>query len=120
MDTDGQLRCLKLPAYYVPACKMRLLATTSYLETYQPEQICGDHTYLGFTGIPGDPTRGRIEGRVNPSNRIPTMTGYDYGSCESAVAALTSSISEVHDSNMNLTPSQKELLKWHSFLVIVA
>ena len=63
MDTDGQLRYLKLCAYYVPACKVRLLSTTSYLDTYQPEQLWGDHTYLGFTGVPGDLTRGRIEGK---------------------------------------------------------
>ena len=113
MDTNGQLRCLKLHCYYVPACKMRLLSTTSFLDTYKPEQICGDHTYLGFTGTPGDPTRGRIEGRVHPLDRIPSITGYDYSSYDSAVSALDTTISEVHDSNMNLTPSPKGLLKWH-------
>ena len=92
---------------------MRLLSTTSFLNEYKPEQLCGDHTYLGFTGIPGDPTRGRIEGRVNPTNRIPTLTGYDHKSCDQAVAALTAVISEVHNSNLNLNPAQKELLKWH-------
>ena len=95
LDTNGQLRCLKLPAYYIPAFKMRILSTTSYLETYNPEQICGDHTSLGFTGIPGNPTRGRIEGRVNPRNRIPTITGYEYNSCEFAVSVLNTTISGV-------------------------
>ena len=80
-DTNGQLRCLKLHCHYVPTYKIRLLSTSSFLDTYKPEQICGDHTYPGFTGNPGDPTRGRIEGRVHTSDRTPTITRYDYCSC---------------------------------------
>ena len=50
---------------------------------------------------------------MNPANRIPTLTGYDYNSCDQVDAALNTVISEVHSSNLNLNPSQKELLKWH-------
>ena len=68
----------------VPAFKVSILSTTNYLETHSLEHISEDHTSLGFTGIPGNPTRGRIEGRVNPRNWIPTITGYEYDSCEFA------------------------------------
>ena len=110
LDTNGQLRCLKLPAYYIPACKMRILSTTSYLETYNPEQICGDHTSLGFTGIPGNPTRDKIKSRVNPRNRIPTITGYEYDSCEFA-----KDVNEDAFSLEQFSPSQRQQQVAYSF-----
>ena len=38
-DTSGQLRLLKVPAYCVPKCRVRLLSTTSLLQTYADEKI---------------------------------------------------------------------------------
>jgi hypothetical protein len=43
-DQLGNLRILKVPAYHVPNIKVRLLSTTSLLQTYPDETITSNPT----------------------------------------------------------------------------
>jgi hypothetical protein len=47
---------VKLPAYYVPQCRVRVLSTTSYLQTYAGETLSQDANKMTFSGIPNAPT----------------------------------------------------------------
>jgi hypothetical protein len=53
LDTSGQLRALKVPAYYVPQARVRLLSTTSLLQSYPGETISMEAHQLTMSGIPG-------------------------------------------------------------------
>ena len=37
-DVNGELRLIKLPAYYIPSSPTRLLSTTSFTQMYEKEQ----------------------------------------------------------------------------------
>jgi hypothetical protein len=115
-DSEGMLRLIKLPAYYVPKSNMRLLSTTSLLQTYSPEQLTGQADRLMLSGMKGDPTKGAVTAKVNPLNNLPTSLAYRYDDLSTAHDALTTIISTVDDSNMNLTEAEKELLRWHYHL----
>jgi hypothetical protein len=41
-NTEGMLGVIKVPTYHVPGCKIRLLSTSSLLQTYTGEQIILD------------------------------------------------------------------------------
>ena len=112
-DTDGNLRMIKVPAFYVPGIKVRLLSTTSLLQTYQNETIKVESHRLTFCGIKGDPSRGAVIALVNPQNNLPTSGAFNANDPFKAADALISTISEVHDANHNLSESEKELLRWH-------
>ena len=112
-DVHGQLRMLKVPAYYVPRCRSRLLSTTSLLQTYVGETIHIDAAKLVLSGIEGDRTRGAVQAFVDSNNNLPTLTAYQYGGLSSGTEALSATISLVNDNNSNLTEAEKELLRWH-------
>ena len=113
MDTQGMLRAIKVPAYHVPGCKVRLLSTSSMLQTYSSETITLDAGKLTLSGVPGEPTRGQVIALIDPRNNLPTSQAYSYGCTNVPVEALQTTISEVCTSNMNLSEPEKELLRWH-------
>jgi hypothetical protein len=113
LDTRGMLRMLKLPAYYVPKTPVRLLSTTSLLQTYGGETIHMEPHQLTLSGDPNDFTRGAVVVHTDPSNNLPTCQIYSYGEPDRAVEALSTTLSVVSDENANLTEAQKELLRWH-------
>ena len=57
-DVDGNLRTIKVPAFYVPGIKVRLLSTTSLLQTNPNETVKIESHRLTLSGIPEDTTRG--------------------------------------------------------------
>ena len=59
-DTDGTLWLIKIPAFNVPKCKVRLLSMTSQLQTYKDKKIEIDETKLTLSGIPSEPTKGTV------------------------------------------------------------
>jgi hypothetical protein len=75
-DTTGQLRMIKVPAYYVPSTNVRLLSTTSLLQAHDPETILVEAHQLTLSGTPDDPTRGPAVARVDPTNNLPTSQAY--------------------------------------------
>jgi hypothetical protein len=104
---------LKLPAYYVPKTPVRLLSTTSLLQTYTGETILLEPHQLTLSGDPNDFTRGSVIVRTDASNNLPTCQIYSYGQPDKAVEALSATLIVVSDDNANLTEGQKELLRWH-------
>ncbi len=113
MDTSGMLRAIKVPAYHVPGCNVRLLSTSSLTQTHPDESILIQEGKLTLSGVPGQPTRGSVVALVDPTNNLPTSQAYDSDSTETPVQALQAIISEVCDANQNLTEPEKELLRWH-------
>ena len=59
-DTDGMLWLIKIPAFYVPKCKVRLLSMMSLLQMYKDEKIEIVETKLTLSGIPSEPTKGTV------------------------------------------------------------
>jgi GAG-pre-integrase domain len=112
-DTTGRLRHLTLPAYYVPKIKVRLISTTSLLQTYVNETIKVEAHQLTLSGIPDCPERTAVTARVNPDNNLPTSDAHREKDLPIAVAVLNATISAVNDANLNLTEPEKELLRWH-------
>jgi hypothetical protein len=104
LDTPGQLRALKVPAYYVPQARVRLLSIN--MEAHQ----------LTLSGINGSDGRNAVIACVNPSNNLPMTTSYSYSNDGSAPEALNAIITTVSAKNINLSESQKELVRWHNRL----
>ena len=113
LDTNGAPRMLKLPAFHVPKISVRLLSTQNLLQQYHGEKIIQDGYTLTLTGIPGDPDRREVNVMVNPKNNLPMSYGYNSDHLQTTSLAFNSTVNEVAHQNANLSPAQKELLKWH-------
>ena len=94
-DTDRMLQLIKILAFYIPKCKVRLLSMMSLLQAYKDEKIEINETTLTLSGIPSKPTKGTVIARVNPMNNLPTSLSYSYGDTIKATDALTMVISTV-------------------------
>ena len=116
LDTSGQLRALKVPAYYVPQARVRLLSTTSLLQSYPGETINMEAHQLTLSGTNGSKNCNPVIARVNPSNNLPMTTAYLYSDVGSVPEALNAIITTVSSENMNLSEAQKELVRWHNRL----
>jgi hypothetical protein len=112
-DANGYLRKVKVPAFYVPKCRVKLLSTTSLLQEYEGETITVEAHQMTLSGVDGDPIRGAVTAQVNASNNLPTSIAYHFVDVPLGAQALTSVINEVSVSNLNLDEQQKELLRWH-------
>ena len=115
-DTKGMLRLVKVPAFYVPKCRARLLSTTSLLQTYPGEKVDLEVDKATLSGMPSIHGRGSVVARVDPTNNLPTSLAYRYDDTVDAAEALMSAITTVDAKNRNLTEPEKELLKWHNRL----
>jgi hypothetical protein len=115
-DTSGQLRAIKVPAYYVPQARVRLLSTTSLLQSYPGETINIEAHQMTLSGKTGTQGQGSVIARVNPTNNLPTTTAYRYSDARAAPEALNALITTVSHENMNLSEAQKELVRWHNRL----
>ena len=112
-DSSGNLRMVKVPAYFAPKVRVRLLSTTSLLQTYPDESIKIESDQLVLSGVPGDLTRGELVALINPQNNLPTSEAHSFKDTPIAVEALNVAISTVNTSNINLSEPEKELLRWH-------
>jgi hypothetical protein len=105
---EGMLRVIKVPAYHVPGCKVRLLSTSSLLQTYTREQIILDDIKLTLSGESIDPTRGAVIAMINPSNNLPTSQFYSQSDINVPVQVLQTNLTTVNAENYNLSEPQKE------------
>ncbi|KAI2495283.1 hypothetical protein MHU86_19254 [Fragilaria crotonensis] len=112
-DQLGNLRLLKVPAFHVPNIKVRLLSTSSLLQTYPDETITIEPNRLTLSGVPNDVNRGPVTANVNPQNNLPTSEAYNATDPFKAADALVSIVNTVHERNLNLNEAEKELLCWH-------
>jgi hypothetical protein len=110
-DTSGALRLLKVPAYYVPTSRARLLSTTSLLQTYPPETIFMEASQLTLSGS-ASATRLPIVAPVDVTNNLPTTFAHPYPAAARDFSALAA-LSVVDVDNTNLSEPAKELLRWH-------
>ncbi|KAI2491271.1 hypothetical protein MHU86_23290 [Fragilaria crotonensis] len=106
-DSTGKLRTLELPAYYVPKIRVRLLSTTSLLQTYSDETIKVEAHRLTMSGVPNDPNRSPIVAHVNPDNNLPTSQAYRQPAILPAAECLNATISAVNEANLNLSNLRK-------------
>jgi hypothetical protein len=115
-DTEGILRALKVRAYFVPASRVRLASVTSVLKTYVGEDA--NITTEGFTlsGIPGDPARGSIFAPTNLSSQLPISIAHSSNEYDHTDSEANHASPVVSEANLNLSPAQKELLRWHQRL----
>jgi hypothetical protein len=100
-DQLGNLRILKVLEYHVPNIKVRLLSTTSLLQTYPDETIIIKPNCLTLSRIANENNRSSVTANVNPQNNLPT----------SAADAHVSIVNTDHEQNLNLTEAEKELLR---------
>jgi hypothetical protein len=112
-DANGYLRKVKVPAFFVPKCRVKLLSTTSLLQEYKNETIKIEAHQMTLSGIADDPTKGAITARVDPTNNLPTSISYHFNDIPLGAEALNAVINEVSVDNRNLNEQQKELLRWH-------
>jgi hypothetical protein len=67
-DDSGNLRMVKIPAYYAPKVRVRLLSTTSLLQTYPDESFKIEPHQLVLGGVPVDLTQGELVAALPPPN----------------------------------------------------
>ncbi|KAI2508011.1 hypothetical protein MHU86_6418 [Fragilaria crotonensis] len=95
------------------APSLRLLSTSSLLQTYPDETITIEPNRLTLSGVPNDVNRGPVTANVNPQNNLPTSEAYNATDPFKAADALVSIVNTVHERNLNLNEAEKELLRWH-------
>jgi hypothetical protein len=118
VDIRGQLRTIKVPAYYVPKSPIRLLGTQSLLNCYQDEHIRIEDGGMVLSGSPTDPSRHPIHIPIDNTNNLPIAYAREYGnpSLETPTGAFLTPVEAVSLSNRNLSEGEKELLRWHQRL----
>ncbi|CAJ1937225.1 unnamed protein product [Cylindrotheca closterium] len=110
VDTTGMLRTIKVPALYVPSATARLLSTSSLLQTYTDESISMNADHLQLSG--SDKTN-PVHVDHDPSTNLPTSLAYSHGTTPNRFDAFASIITSTLESNHNLSPAEKEHLRWH-------
>ena len=113
MNTKGMLRHLKLPCYYIPKLKQRLLSTSIFTKTYPDNPITMSSGSWTVSNNAANPAEGGIDVFVSPANNLPISTCFRYNGLQDAAANYTESVSATHAQNHNLSEPQKELLRWH-------
>ena len=113
--TDGVLRTLKLKAFYLPSCKVRLISTSAVLSTYSGETFTIDKDGGKLSGIPNCPTRRPIFAQINKRSNLIVSIGHRYGS-QPQREVHVASIPSMKEQNHNLSVAEKELLRWHERL----
>lgn len=115
LDSTGMLRTIKVPAYYVPESKVRLLSTTSLLQAYPNENICMEGRRLILSGDSASKEDIRRPIKIFTNDRTNLHIGYAYteGAGRTVQQAFQAIITTVSEGNHNLNPADKELLCWH-------
>lgn len=132
-ETTGLVtRAIRIPAYYVPAAKTRLLSVVSLTQTYEPEQVHISPRGAILSGLDSDLDRDSVFAPVNPRNNLPTSTASnrtrplsegETRRCSRDADSPDPSIDDdlpecasahvIEDTNSNLSNPEKELLRWH-------
>ena len=114
LDTKGHLRTLKIPAQYVPKSPVHLLSTTSLLLTYPFETILIHPCELCLSGVTSNSSwSSAVSVCINPVNNLPTCQVLHPQDAHKAIKGLSTTLSIISGSNINLSELKKELLHWH-------
>ncbi len=104
----GNLRLLKVRASRVPNIKVRLLLTTSLLQTYPSETITIEPNRLMLSAVAIDSDWGSVTANMNPQNNLPTSEAYNATDPFKAADALVSILNIVNKKKLKLTEAEKE------------
>ena len=110
IEIGGKIIELKLRALHVPECDVRLLSPQQLRQEYPSEITLMD---IQKQCVRIEFPEGVFDCPLNESN-LPVMRLTTPTDSESNVKAFNACV--MAEANQNLTPSQKELLKWHSKL----
>ena len=75
-DTKGRSRELKIPAYYIPTSRVRLLSVGTVLKHYPGEEIVIKPEGLTLSGIEGSKNRRKIFAPFNCHSRLPVSINH--------------------------------------------
>ena len=112
-DENGRIRTFEVKALYVPSCNVRLLRPNALTDQFQDESILIEATGMRLSGIEDDPNRGSVFARISSTSNLPTSVAFTSSGLHQAECALNTTISVVHNSNINLTQQEKFFLQWH-------
>ena len=126
-DDRGNLRTLKVKAYYVPASKVRLLSTSTLLQNLPSETITMQSDSITLSGCPGDHSRGSVTVPYHPGCNLPISMAHCVASIEDSTVKAAKDLQKssdllsstilnatvIHANNLNLSEPEKELLRWH-------
>ena len=111
-DTSGVLRTTRLKAYYIPTSSTCLIATNEVTTTYTPETIEKNIDCLTLSSVGN---LNPIFVLINNSSNLPVFLVHRFkvncSSIPNVPHMFTAAPSVVSDENMNLTSSEKELLR---------
>ena len=113
IDVNGNIRKLKLRALYVPSCNLRLLRPHAVTDMYPDETLSIVEKGILLSGALEDSSRGPIMAELSSTNHLPFTTCFSNHGLVKAGTALNATITEVHESNLNLTAAEKFYLQWH-------
>ena len=119
-DACGEVRKIRVEAYYVPEAKIRLFSPQQYFRYHSGGNLFADHRRTLLTLCDG----AQLEFPYQQGNGLPLMLTKDYLSSTSHVAGLsfeecqylatTYELPSIVDTtNQNMNRHQKELLLWH-------
>ena len=119
-DAKGRSRELRIPAYYIPTSRVRLLSVGTVLKRYPGEEIIIKPQGLTLSGIEGSKNRGKIFAPFNCHSRLPVSIGHRRSKATSDEPDVHLAQPVVSAENTNLSPAEKELLRWHQRLGHIA
>ena len=110
-DETGRARILDIEAVYVPSCNTRLLSISQLLQEYPNETVTANHQHLTLSG---SATTAKVTVPYDPSTNLPTTTtSNSLEASKSAALIVYTALTTTAEANHNLSPAEKELLKWH-------
>ena len=113
IDTNGAVRSLLLPCYYVPRAQQRLLSTAAFSQKYPNNRIVIGSPSWHIEANPDDEKESAMDVYLNQGNNLPMSTCFRTRGVESASAAMAAEITVLNEENANLSAPEKELLRWH-------
>ena len=116
LDSSGKLRPFRLPAYYAPNARQRLLSTTTISRAYPNNEIKINTKRWKIKGNPNKPEESDVDVVINPINNLPTSTCLRPNTVNRLAVNFAEDIFNTKQSNHNLCEPKKELLRWHCCL----
>ena len=117
IDSNGMLRTIKVPAFYVPSSSVRLLSITGLLEAYPLETITVGSDYLELSGSKESEQRtSSVRVDFDEQTKLPTSLVYNHGFASDRLHEFNNVLGTTMETNLNLSPAERELLRWHDRL----
>ena len=109
INTNGELHTITSKAFYIPQASEKLLSITDVLSKLPGGSLHMDRNHAVLKA----PSIGRLEIKNNPTTNLPTSQAFRPEGAQAALMNLRSSITTASLANMNLSQSDKEVIRWH-------